>query len=53
MQRATEFSDDDKETKMVDKTLNELFLAQLKDIYLRGEEDLSVTSQNGEGDHRS
>jgi ferritin-like metal-binding protein YciE len=33
MQRATEFSDDDKETKMVDKTLNELFLAQLKDIY--------------------
>jgi ferritin-like metal-binding protein YciE len=33
MKRATEFSDDNKEIKMVDKTLNELFLAQLKDIY--------------------
>ena len=33
-----------KEIPMPEKTLNDLFLAQLKDIYLRGEEDLSARS---------
>ena len=37
---------------MAEKPLNDLFLAHLKDIYLRGEEDLPHASQDGEGGQR-